>query len=93
LAEDHLKVWDPRSGEVLARGPVVTWASRSRGRQLSSLGVAALARVAFHGLSVARVAVHPGDTTVPSLLDSIRRTYASFARRRPAGRYADLRTL
>jgi hypothetical protein len=49
--------------------------------------------VVFHGLSVARVAVHPGDTTVPSLLDSIRRTYASFARRRPAGRYADLRTL
>lgn len=90
LAEDHMKVWDPRSGAVLARGPVVTWASRSIPRQLSSLAVAALARTAFHGLEVARIAVHPGDTTVPALLDSIRRTYASFAARRPASRYADL---
>ncbi|HET9629671.1 MAG TPA: DUF2334 domain-containing protein [Novosphingobium sp.] len=90
LAEDHMKVWDPRSGAVLARGPVVTWASRSIPRQLSSLGVAAVARAAFHGLRVARIAVHPGDTTVPALLDSIGRTCASFARRRPAARYADL---
>lgn len=90
LAEDHLKVWDPRSGAVLARGPVVTWASRSRPRQLSSLAVAALARGTFHGLEVARIAVHPGDTGVPALLDSIARTCASFARRRPAARYGDL---
>lgn len=92
LAEDHMKVWDPRSGAVLARGPVVTWASRSTGRQLSSLAVAALARTAFHGLAVARLAVHPGDTGVPALMDSIRRTCASFAGRRPVGRYADLRS-
>jgi len=91
LAEDHMKVWDPRSGAVLARGPVVTWASRSVSRQLGSLAVAAVARTAFHGLAVARIAVHPGDTTVPALVDSIGRTFASFARRRPAGRYADLR--
>jgi len=90
LAEDHLKVWDARSGAVLARGPVVTWASRSIPRQLSSLAVAAVARAGFHGLEVARLAVHPGDTTVPALLDSIRRTCGSFARRRPAGRYAEL---
>jgi hypothetical protein len=85
-----MRVWNPRSDETLAKGPVVTWASRSVPRQLSSLAVAALARSAFHGLKVARIAVHPGDTTVPALLDSISRTYASFAARRPAGRYADL---
>jgi predicted deacetylase len=90
LAEDHMKVWQPGSGKVLATGPVVTWASRSVPRQLSSLGVAAVARSLFHGLKVVRVAVHPGDTTVPALLDSIARTYAAFAARRPAGRYADL---
>ncbi|MDE2620743.1 MAG: DUF2334 domain-containing protein, partial [Sphingomonadales bacterium] len=44
MAEDHLRVWAPDTGRVLARGPVVTWASRSRPRQLSSLAVAALAR-------------------------------------------------
>jgi len=90
LAEDHMRVWAPESGQTLATGPVVTWASRSRMRQLSSLAVAALARSAFHALPVARIAVHPGDTGVPALLDSIKRTFASFARARPAGRYADL---
>ncbi len=91
FAEDHLRVWDAQTDETLATGPVVTWASRSAPRQLSSLAVAALARTAFHGMKVARVAVHPGDAGVPALLDSIGRTFASFARRRPAGRYADLR--
>jgi len=90
LAEDHMRVWEPASGRTLATGPVVTWASRSRMRQLSSLAVAAVARSAFHGLSVARIAVHPGDTGVPALMDSIQRTFSSFAKARPVGRYADL---
>ena len=69
---------------------MITWASRSRGRQLSSRGFAALARHALHPLDVVRIAVHPGDTTVPALLDSISATFTAFASRRPAGRYADL---
>ncbi len=90
LAEDHLRVWQPGSGRILARGPVVTWASRSRPRQLSSLAVASLARLGLHGQRVVRVAAHPGDTTVPALMDSIARTLGSFAARRTAGRYAQL---
>lgn len=90
VAEDHMKVWQPATGRTLARGPVVTWASRSRPRQLSSLAVATLARSALHGLKVIRIATHPGDTGVPALLDSIARTLASFAGARPAARYADL---
>lgn len=90
LAEDHWRVWQPGSGRVLARGPVITWASRSKGRQLSSRAVAAAARLGLHGQAVVRVAVHPGDTRVPALLDSIDRTFASFATRRHAGRYGDL---
>ena len=85
-----MRVWEPASGRTLATGPVITWASRTRMRQLSSLAVAALARSAFHQLGTARIAVHPGDTTVPALTDSIERTFASFVRARPAGRYADL---
>uniref|UniRef100_UPI00289C33A0 DUF2334 domain-containing protein n=1 Tax=Sphingomonas sp. TaxID=28214 RepID=UPI00289C33A0 len=42
LAEDHFRVWTPADGKIIARGPVVTWASRSRGRQLSSLAAAAV---------------------------------------------------
>jgi len=90
LAEDHMKVWQPATGKVLAKGPVITWASRSRPRQLSSLFFAGLARAALHPQKVMRIAVHPGDTTVPALIDSIEETFSAFAARRPAGRYADL---
>ncbi|MES2057344.1 MAG: hypothetical protein V4564_15530, partial [Pseudomonadota bacterium] len=44
LAEDHWKVWDAMDGRVLARSPVITWASRTPGRMASSLAVAAVAR-------------------------------------------------
>ena len=90
LAEDHMRVWEPASGQVLATGPVITWASRSRPRQLSSRFFAGLARQALHGQRVVRVAVHPGDVTVPALMSSITATFEAFAARRPAGRYADL---
>lgn len=90
LAEDHFRVWQPASGTVLARGPVVTWASRSRGRQFSSLTFSALARTALRPLPVARLAVHPGDTGVPALLRSIAATCTALARGRHIGRYADL---
>ena len=90
LAEDHMKVWQPATGKVLAKGPVITWASRSVPRQLSSRFVAGLARTFLHPQKVMRIAVHPGDTTVPALIDSIEATFSVFAARRPAGRYADL---
>ncbi len=89
IAEDHLRVWRPADGEVLARGPVITWASRSRARIASSLAFAALARTALRAAPVVRVAVHPGDARVPALLASIDATLGVFARRR-VGRYADL---
>ena len=92
LAEDHMRVWQPACGQVLATGPVITWASRSRPRQLSSRLFAGLARQALHGQRVVRVAVHPGDVTVPALLGSIAATFQAFADRRPVGRYADLLT-
>jgi len=89
LAEDHMRVWEPASGAVLARGPVITWASRSRARITSSLAFAALARLALQSLQTVRVAVHPGDAHVPALLRSIDATFAAFGGRR-AAHYADL---
>ncbi len=90
LAEDHFRVWQPASGTVLARGPVVTWASRSRNRQRSSLTFARLAQTGLRPLKIARIAVHPGDTGVPALLRSIATTCTAFARDRHIGRYANL---
>lgn len=90
LAEDHMKVWQPATGKVLARGPVVTWASRSPGRIRSSLWFAALARRALPVMPTLRLAVHPGDVTVPALLDSIDATLARFTRTHHAASYAAL---
>ena len=90
LAEDHMRVWRPSDGKVLARGPVITWASRSPGRIASSLGFAAIARHALAPLPTVRLAVHPGDTGVPALLDSIDTALARLLRNRNPGRYADL---
>ena len=90
IAEDHLRVWRPADGKVLARGPVVTWASRSAARIRSSLGFAALARTALRPLQTLRVAVHPGDAAVPRLLASIDATLAAACRQRTAARYSDL---
>lgn len=90
LAEDHMKVWRPASGEVLAKGPVITWASRSKARIASSLFAASLGRMALPFTQTIRVAVHPGDTTVPALLSSIDRTLARFVRTHVPSRYADL---
>ena len=90
LAEDHMKVWRPADGRVLSRGPVITWASRSPGRIRSSLFFAGLARHGLKPLNTVRVAVHPGDTNVPALLDSLDATLASLLPGRVAARYADL---
>jgi predicted deacetylase len=90
LAEDHMKVWAPGSRRVLARGPVVTWASRSPGRIRSSLAFAALARRALPVMPTLRLAVHPGDVTVPSLLASIDATLDRFAASHRPARYAGL---
>ena len=90
LAEDHMKVWRPASGEVLAKGPVITWASRSKARIASSLFAASLGRAALPFTRTIRVAVHPGDTTVPTLLTSIDRTLARFVHTHAPSRYASL---
>lgn len=90
LAEDHMKVWRPADGKVLAKGPVITWASRSPGRIRSSLFFARLARHGLKPLPNVRVAVHPGDTTVPALLNSLDATLASLMPGRTAARYQDL---
>lgn len=90
LAEDHFRVWQPASGRVLARGPVVTWASRSRGRILASRLAAATLRHTLGRSATVRIAVHPGDAHVPALMHSIDRTMRRFIRTHRVARYTDL---
>ena len=90
LAEDHMRVWTPAGGKVLARGPVITWASRTRARLISSLAAAAVLRNA--PMNVLRVGVHPPDIRHPSIVGSVEKTFKIAARSRRSARYADLLT-
>ena len=88
LAEDHLRVWSPATGAQLAWGPVITWASRTRMRLLSSLAAAAALRHA--PLEVLRIGVHPPDVRHPALVRSIDATFNAAGRKRRPARYGDL---
>lgn len=88
IAEDHLRVWSPASGHELARGPVITWASRTRMRLASSLAAAAALRRA--PLRVLRIGVHPPDVGHERLVRSIEATFSTAMRNRRAARYAEL---
>lgn len=90
LAEDHLRVWQPKTDAILAKGPVITWASRSPARTASSLFFAGLARTALQPLPVVRVAVHPGDTSKPAILTSVAKTVRAFLPGRTVARYHSL---
>jgi len=90
LAEDHWKVWQPVGGRVLVRGPVLTWASRSRARIASSLFAARVLAPVLSTSKVARIGVHPGDTGVPAILASIDRSIGRLTRSHAPSRYAEL---
>jgi len=90
LAEDHMRVWNPATGQRIAGGPVISWASRSSARIAASLLFARAAPLLLARQELVRIALHPGDAHVPGLMRSIERTLTHFAQRREVVRYADL---
>lgn len=89
-AEDHMRVWSPATGAVLAKGPVVSYASRSRGRILSSLAWSRVATSALARMRTVRLALHPHDVDVPALTRESRRAIQAFLIDRHLGRYDSL---
>lgn len=90
IAEDHFTVWNPRSGDVLSRGAVVSWASRTKPRMLSSLAFARASRRLLRDHPQVRIAVHPADLDAAPLRRSIAETIRHFGRTHRPGRYVDL---
>ena len=90
LAEDHFRVWQPASGRIIARGPVITWASRSPLRLRASLVAAAVLSRALVRQRTVRLAVHPSDTASPALMASIDASLTRLARHHAPGRYRQL---
>jgi uncharacterized protein len=90
LAEDHFKVWEPKTGNILTRGPVITYAIRTPTRLLSSLVWSRVAGVLLKPAPVVRVGVHPHDCDAPELVGEITKTIKHFARSHVPSRYSDL---
>jgi len=90
MAEDHLRVWQPKSGRILARGPVITWATRTPLRKTSSLLAAAALRRLLGPLPTVRLAVHPADTRHPETMASIDESLRRLLRRRRPAPYSEL---
>jgi predicted deacetylase len=90
IAESHWRVWSPVNRAELARGPVITWASRTRTRLASSLAIAAV--LGRSRAKVLRIGAHPPDVHHPAIMRSMHKTLETATRHREAGRYRDLRT-
>jgi predicted deacetylase len=90
LAEDHFRVWNPQNGQTLARGPVVTYASRSKLRLMSSILWSRVATLVLSRARTVRFAVHPHDVDSPALVREITRALRAFAATHRASAYSDL---
>lgn len=90
LAEDHFRVWNPQTDEVLARGPVLTYASRSPTRLASSILWSRIATTALARAKTVRLGVHPHDVDSPMLVREIERALAAFSASHRPSAYRDL---
>ncbi|RMD89878.1 MAG: DUF2334 domain-containing protein [Alphaproteobacteria bacterium] len=92
IAEGRWSVWSPRRGRTLARGPVVAYAGRTRGRLMGSLLWSHLAGPLLAGCRVLRLAIHPHDFDHVPLRHEIERFLRRQMETRRCGRYRDLLT-
>ena len=84
--EDHFRVWHPATGQVFERGPVITYATRSRIRALSSLAFSRFAKFALARQRTVRLAIHPSDRASAPVYREMLRRIAQFSRTHvPAG--------
>lgn len=92
LCEDHFRVWNPQNQRILARGPVVTYASRTPTRLLSSLVWSRIATVALSRSETVRFAVHPNDADAPELVTEINRALRAFCSSHTPSAYHELQS-
>lgn len=90
FAEDHMKVWSPATGAETAKGPVVSYASRSKARIASSLLWSWVSRIVLAPFAITRIAVHPHDFDKAVLKSEIRRQIAHQLRSRTPVHYRDV---
>jgi len=80
MIENHFKVWDPKSEAQYARGPVISYATRTKMRLASSLLFSRVATLALGGMENVRIALHPHDVDSDAIFSEARRAIRSFRR-------------
>jgi predicted deacetylase len=90
VAEDHWRVWSPTTNHILLRSPVISYASRSKARVASSIAWSRIATTVLKPLDTVRVALHPHDLDVDSLVVELTRVMSEFLGCREPIRYRDL---
>ncbi len=90
LAEDHFRVWNPQTSQTMARGPVITYASRTPVRLASSIAWSRLATVLLARAKTVRLGVHPHDVDSDKLLTEISRALSALTRSHTPARYSEL---
>jgi len=90
VAEDHLRVWSPATGATLARGPVLSYASRTRARIAASWLWSRASTALLGPMPTLRLAIHPHDLDVPTLERELDRALATLLRERTPILYRDL---
>ncbi len=90
VAEDHLQVWSPTTNTTLARGPVLSYASRTRARIAASWLWSRASTALLGPLPVLRLAIHPHDLDVPALERELDRALEVLLGERTTMLYRDL---
>ena len=90
VAEDHLRVWSPATGATLARGPVLSYASRTRARIAASWLWSRASTALLGPMPTLRLAIHPHDLDVTTLERELDRALAVLLRERAPILYRDL---
>lgn len=93
VAEDHLRVWSPATGATLTRGPVLSYASRSKARVAASWLWSRASTALLGAMPTLRLAIHPHDLDVPTLERELDRTLGVLLRERTPIHYAALSAL
>jgi hypothetical protein len=90
VAEDHLRVWSPATGATLARGPVLSYASRSKARLAASWLWSRASTALLGSMPTLRLAIHPHDLDVPTLERELDRALGVLLRERTPIHYGGL---
>jgi len=90
IAEDRSRVWNPSTGEILSRTPVIAYSGRSAMRRELSIAWSYTATKFFAKFPVVRHALHPADFDSERLICEIERSLRALLRNREVAPYRSL---